>query len=148
MSRIIIAAIAMLLLTLGTDRVVVAQETKTDVKPVVKQIDIEQFDKMRTQKDTVVLDVRTSQEYKQGHVPGSINVDISDPQFRKKVEELDKSKSYLVHCARGVRSARATKIMAPMGFTNLFDYHGGFDEWKKSGKPVDKPAADSNAEHK
>jgi rhodanese-related sulfurtransferase len=138
MSRITTAAIAILLLATMQNRPVLAQEPKTD-KPV-KQIDIEQFDQMRSQKDTVVLDVRTAQEYKQGHVPGSVNLDISDSRFRQKVAELDKSKNYLVHCARGVRSARATKIMSPMGFTHLFDYHGGFDEWKKSGKPVEKPA--------
>ena len=133
-------AIAILFLAMMQNRLVLAEEPKTDAKPAVKQIDIEQFDQMRSQKDTIVLDVRTAQEYKQGHVPGSVNLDISDPQFRQKVAQLDKSKTYLVHCARGVRSARATKIMSPMGFAHLFDYHGGFDEWKKSGKPVEKPA--------
>ena len=113
---------------------VLAQTTKP-----VKQIDTEQFDKLRQEKDHVVLDVRTVQEYAQGHVPGAVNIDISDPQFKNKVGALDKSKTYLVHCAKGVRSARAAKIMSPMGF-DLLDYHGGFDEWKKSGKPVDKPA--------
>ena len=111
--------------------------------PSAKRIDIEQFDQMRTQKDAIVLDVRTPQEFRHGHVPGAVNIDISDPQFRKKIGELDKSKTYLVHCARGVRSARAAKIMSPMGFANLFDYHGGFDEWKKSGKPIEQaPPAD------
>ena len=109
-----------------------AQEAK------VKQIDTEQFDKMRTDKNTVVLDVRTPGEFKLGHVPGAVNMDINDPQFRKKIGNLDKSKTYLVHCARGVRSARATKMMAPIGFENVFDYHGGFDQWKQSGKPVEK----------
>ncbi len=115
-----------------TGKAVPAQTTKP-----VKQIDIEQFDKLRQEKDHVVLDVRTAQEFSQGHVPGAVNIDISDPQFKKKVEALDKSKTYLIHCARGVRSARAAKIMSPLGF-DLLDYHGGFDEWKKSGKPVEK----------
>jgi rhodanese-related sulfurtransferase len=116
-----------------------AQETKADAKPAVKQIDTEQFDKMRVQKDTVVLDVRTPREFKQGHVPGAVNMDINNPQFRQSLEKLDKSKTYLVHCARGVRSARAAKLMSSIGFTSLFDYHGGFDEWKMSGKPIEKP---------
>jgi len=116
---------------------VLAQTTKP-----VKQVDIDQFDKLRQEKNHVVLDVRTAQEFNQGHVPGAVNIDISDPQFKKKVEALDKSKTYLVHCAKGVRSARAAKIMAPLGF-DLLDYHGGFDEWKKSDKPVDKGAGDA-----
>ena len=105
----------------------------------VKQVDVEKFDKMRQEKGVVVLDVRTPQEFQAGHVPGAVNVDIANlEKFKKTVESLDKSKTYLVHCARGVRSARATKLMEPMGFANLYDYHGGFEEWKKSGKPVEK----------
>jgi phage shock protein E len=119
----------------------VAGATAQATRPV-KQIDIDQFDKLRQEKNNVVLDVRTAQEFNQGHVPGAVNIDISDPQFKKKVEALDKSKTYLVHCAKGVRSARAAKIMSPLGF-DLLDYHGGFDEWKKSGKPVDKGGAES-----
>jgi rhodanese-related sulfurtransferase len=134
-----IKGILLLLLSLPGS-MALAQASSSTAQPAVKQIDIEQFDKMRTQKDTVVLDVRTSQEYRQGHVPGSANIDISDPQFRQKVADLDKSRTYLVHCARGVRSARATKMMATMGFANLYDFHGGFDEWKRAGKPVEKPA--------
>jgi len=119
------------------ERGVFAQTTQP-----VKQIDTEQFDKLRQEKGHVVLDVRTAQEYSQGHVPGAVNIDINDPQFKNKVAALDKSKTYLVHCARGVRSARAAKIMSPLGF-DLLDYHGGFDEWKKSGKPVDRGAGDA-----
>jgi len=85
-----------------------------------------------------VLDVRTKQEYEQGHVPGSANIDINDPQFRKKVGELDHSRTYLVHCASGVRSDRAVRMMSAMGFSNLFDFHGGFRAWKQSGKPIEK----------
>jgi rhodanese-related sulfurtransferase len=127
-------AVATLLLGCLSGLTARAQTTK----PAVKQIDIEQFDKLRQEKNNVVLDVRTAQEFGDGHVPGAVNIDISDPQFKTKIAALDKSKTYLVHCAKGVRSARATKIMAPLGFGELLDYHGGFDEWKKSGKPVEK----------
>ena len=116
-----------------------AQTTKP-----AKLIDIDQFDKLRQEKNHVILDVRTAQEFKQGHVADAVNIDINDPQFTKKVEALDKSRTYLVHCAKGVRSARVAKIMSPLGF-EVLDYKGGFDEWKKSGKPIVvgelKPAA-------
>ena len=107
-------------------------------KAPAKRIDVQQFDKMRHDKGTVVLDVRTKQEYEQGHVPDSTNIDINDPQFRKKIGELDHSKTYLVHCASGVRSDRAVRMMSSMGFSNLFDFHGGFKAWKQAGKPIEK----------
>src|SRR5205807_3518409 len=80
---------------------------KPTTRPAVQKIDVEQFDKMRGEKEAVVLDVRTPDEFNKGHVPGALNINLNDPSFGKKVAELDKSKTYLVHCARGVRSARA-----------------------------------------
>lgn len=117
--------------------VAAAQQTRpSDAK--APRIGIERFDQMRHDRDTVVLDVRTAAEFNRGHVPGAMNLDISDPQFRKKAAELDRSEVYLVHCARGVRSDRAVRILSTLGFERLFDYHGGFDEWSRAGKPVEK----------
>jgi rhodanese-related sulfurtransferase len=107
-------------------------------KPAVQKIDVNQFDQKRKDADTVVLDVRTPHEYSQGHVPGAMNIDLHDPKFNQKIESLDKSKTYLVHCAMGVRSAAATKKMSTLGFLNLFDFHGGFTAWENAHKPIEK----------
>jgi len=138
MSRLFLIVSLPLVLIAFSGTTVLSVQDQPQPKPEVKKIDIDEFDTMRQGKDAVVLDVRTKQEFAEGHVPGAVNIDISDPQFRKKVGELDKSKTYLVHCARGVRSARATKAMSAMGFDRLFDFHGGFEAWKKSGKPIEK----------
>jgi rhodanese-related sulfurtransferase len=115
---------------------------RADEKPAdkskVQKIDVEQFDQKRKEKDAVVLDVRTPQEYREGHVPGAVNLDIHDPKFADKVGQLDKSKTYLVHCAKGYRSAQATAKMSNMGFDNLFDFHGGFTAWENDHKPIEK----------
>ena len=86
----------------------------------------------------MVLDVRTPEEFSAGHVPGAVNMSIADPAFRKKLDALDKSKTYLVHCAKGIRSNRACNMMSSLGLSGLYDYKGGFDDWKKLGKPVEK----------
>jgi phage shock protein E len=103
----------------------------------VPKLSVEEFDKKRKEKDAVVLDVRTPEEFKEGHVPGAVNLDISDKDFDKKVEALDKGKTYLVHCARGGRSSRATEVMRPK-FGKLYDFSGGMNAWQKAGKPVEK----------
>ncbi len=105
------------------------------------KISAEEFDKMRDKPDTVILDVRTTDEFAAGHVPKAVNLPINDPQFKKKLEALDKGKTYLVHCAKGVRSERACKMMNG-GFKSLFDFSGGFEAWKNAGKPIEKPAAE------
>ena len=119
-------------------------EDEPSKKASVQKIDVDQFDQKRQEKDAVVLDVRTPKEYAEGHVPGAVNLDVHDPKFDQKVADLDKAKTYLVHCASGVRSGAATKKMAGMGFTNLFDFHGGFHAWQNAHKPVEKGSGDPN----
>jgi rhodanese-related sulfurtransferase len=87
----------------------------------------------------VVLDVRTPREFNAGHVPGAVNIDWHARDFADRVGKLDKSKRYVLHCQGGVRSAAASKKMAGMGFTQLFDFSGGWLEYAKApGEPVAK----------
>lgn len=105
-----------------------------------QNINAEQFDTLRkgdTNK-TVVLDVRTKEEYKAGHIPGSVLIDFNADDFEQQVGKLDKDKTYLVHCASGGRSARACKKMERMGFKNLYNLEGGMGAWEKAKKPVEK----------
>ena len=114
-------------------------ETSASPAKKYKNVDPETFDKMRkTAKDAVVLDVRTKEEYKQGHIPGSVQIDFNSPDFEKELGKLDKNKTYLVHCAAGGRSARACKKMDTMDFPKLYNLEGGMGAWEKAGKPVEK----------
>jgi rhodanese-related sulfurtransferase len=104
----------------------------------VKLVSVEEFDKLRANKANIVLDVRTPEEFKAGHIPGATNINYTASDFGEKVAKLDKDKTYLVHCAAGVRSARACKKMEGLGFKNLVDLHAGFGGWEEAGKPVEK----------
>jgi rhodanese-related sulfurtransferase len=104
----------------------------------IKRVDVEEFDKLRANKENVVLDVRTEREFKAGHIPGAVNIDVNGPDFDARVAKLDKNKTYLVHCAAGGRSARASKKLEGMGFKELYDLAPGFRGWEKAGKAVEK----------
>src|SRR3954468_14892505 len=91
-----------------------------------KNVNVEEFDKLRADKKNVVLDVRTKREFEAGHIPGAVNIDVNAPDFDKKVAKLDKSKTYLVHCAGGVRSVKACEKLAPLKFENLYNLEGGY----------------------
>lgn len=106
----------------------------------VKRVEVEEFDKLRQDKANIILDVRTEAEFKAGHIPGAVNMDVNEPGFSTKLAKLDKSKTYLVHCAAGMRSAKACGRLETAGFTNLFDLAPGFRGWEKAGKPVEKTA--------
>ena len=103
-----------------------------------KNVGVEEFDKLRADKSNVVLDVRTPKEFTEGHIPGAVNLDWNAPDFEKKVSALDKSKTYLVHCAGGVRSTKACDLLGKIQFQSLFNLEPGFRAWEKAGKPVEK----------
>ena len=103
-----------------------------------KRIGVEEFETLWRDKQNVVLDVRTAGEFADGHIPGAINIDVNSADFAKKVAALDKGKTYLVHCAAGVRSAKACSQLAPLGFSSLYDLSPGFKGWEKSGKSTEK----------
>ena len=69
----------------------------------------------------IMLDVRTAEEYSSGNIPNSINLDVLSPDFKSKIELLDKNKEYLVYCRSGNRSAIASSIMATNGFIKIYN---------------------------
>lgn len=111
---------------------------KPPTAKAVRNVGVEEFDKLRAHTNAVVLDVRTKREFEAGHIPGAVNLDINGPDFQEKVAKLDKSKTYLVHCAAGGRSARACNAMDKLSLTNLVNLEPGFNAWKKAGKPVEQ----------
>lgn len=115
-----------------------AADTPAPAATAVKRVNIDEYEKMRTGTNVVILDVRSAAEFEKGHIPGAINIDINSARFPELTEKLDKSKTYLVNCAVGMRSARACKKLESSGFKTLFDLAPGFDGWKKAGKPVQK----------
>lgn len=75
--------------------------------------------------DLVIVDVRTSGEFKTGHIEGALNIDVSLPNFKEEIDQLDKNKKYLVYCRSGNRSKFAGRIMEGLGFKEVYDLDGG-----------------------
>lgn len=103
-----------------------------------RRVGVADFEQLWREKKFTVLDVRTADEFKDGHIPGAVNLDVLDAGFEKQVAALDKSKTYLVHCASGRRSANAAGQMKTLGFKSVVDLAPGFNGWKAAGKPVEK----------
>ncbi len=102
-----------------------------------KHVDAQQAAKLlKENKDVVVLDIRTPDEFASGHIAGARNVDYLASDFGKKVAELDKSKTYLVHCAAGSRSTKSLSTFKKLSFPSIYHLDGGFNAWEKAGNPV------------
>ena len=84
----------------------------------------------------IVLDVRTPEEYREGHIEGAVNMDFYADGFEKQLEKLDKEKSYFVYCTVGGRSSSAAKMMHDKGFQKVHDLSGGIEAWENSGLPI------------
>lgn len=93
--------------------------------------------------DFVILDVRTAQEYADGHLNRAVNLDFNAPAFRAGLETLDKSKTYLVYCRSGNRSRQAVNLMNELGFKKIYHINGGIIEWNANGLPTVKESPTS-----
>lgn len=105
-----------------------------------KNISVDDADKLlKSDPKVVVIDVRTADEFKTGHIPGAKNIDFFSDDFAKQLGALDKSKTYLVHCAAGGRSGKACKLIEEQQLLpSVLHLNEGFKAWEKAGKPVEK----------
>jgi rhodanese-related sulfurtransferase len=85
-----------------------------------------------SKKDLIILDIRTPEEYEEGHIEDSVLIDFYDALFTKRLNVLDKNKTYLIYCRSGHRSALALSAMKDLGFKKVYDLDGGFNTWNDS----------------
>ena len=86
----------------------------------------------------VVLDVRTPEEFGEGHIDGAINIDYNTGGFKTLVGELDKTRTYFVYCRTGRRSGGAIKVMKDLGFVSIVRMKGDILAWQSAGLPLVK----------
>lgn len=79
-----------------------------------------------------VLDVRTSDEFGEGHIKGATQIDFFGADFEKELAKLDREKNYLLHCRSGGRSTKAMAVMKKLGFTSVYHLDGGMLAWTKA----------------
>lgn len=110
-----------------------APETATPGVPYT-DLDPGDFAAMIGQPDVVLLDVRTPEETALGKIDGAMEINVLEENFTDKVQNLDKSKTYLVYCRSGRRSAKACQLMADAGFGKLYNLQGGYNAWSAQGQ--------------
>lgn len=81
-----------------------------------------------------VIDVRTPEEFAEGHVDGAARIGLADPDFAAQIAELDPGVTYVVYCRTGNRSAQAAAEMRAVGL-DVYD-GGGLDDMVAAGWPV------------
>jgi rhodanese-related sulfurtransferase len=76
-----------------------------------------------------VVDVRTPEEFASGHLPGSVNIDVSAATFAAEIAALDPDATYAVYCRSGNRSRTAIDLMTSAGVAQTVGLEGGIGAW-------------------
>ncbi len=123
MKKLIFLLLAVMMLT------ACGQDKENDQGAVYVNITAEEAKQiMDSQEGYIILDVRTQEEYDQGHIPGAIV--ISHEEIAEKAEDVltDKDQLILVYCRSGRRSKLAAEALVELGYTNIKEF-GGIIDW-------------------
>ena len=112
--------------------------TEQSAQIINKDVDVNQFAQLLEEGNGLLLDVRTDQEYAEGHLKGATQIDFYASDFKAQVEKLDPETPVYVYCRSGGRSGNAANIMKGLGFKAVYNLEGGITAWQGAGKPVEK----------
>jgi rhodanese-related sulfurtransferase len=87
---------------------------------------------------TILLDVRTPEEFTAGHLKNAINIPVNDADFDAKVLNFDKTKTVMVYCRSGHRSVIASGKLLTLGFVSILNLEKGINSWLSAGETVVK----------
>ena len=132
--------------TQNTDQQLSASQMVAEARNTITEITIAQArEELDQGQASLLLDVREPAEWEKGHIPGALLAPrgmlewYADPTTPYAKPELTTKRDgrIIVACASGGRSALATEILKKMGYTNVVNMAGGFNEWSKQGFPVE-----------
>ncbi len=130
--------VALMTFTLSTPAPAADQE-KSDTGKPIKHVKADAAGKLlKDHKEIIVIDIRTPNEFKAGHIKGARNIDFYEDDFGLAIRNLDRDKVYLVHCASGGRSGKSLELFEALKFKSVYHLDDGFKGWEKAGQPVEK----------
>lgn len=122
----------------GMKSVFLAMMMSVGISMAAEVVSVEKAEKLIADK-VQLLDVRTQEEWDEGHLEGAVRADVTEKDFETAARKVtDPQKPLLVYCRSGGRSARAAKKLEKMGYKVVYDMDGGITAWKKADKKVVK----------
>ena len=120
----------------GSSEAALAPTTPASQPAAPVRVGVPEWIEVAQSPGTVVVDVRTPEEFSSGHLEGALNIPVESADFTSLVSALDPAATYAIYCRSGNRSAVATAEMAGMGFMHLYDLEGGFADLEAAGMPT------------
>ena len=97
-------------------------------------------DRLRLQRDLIVVDVRNESEVCEGHIPGAIQAPLHELEQRVRSSVANSQTPIVVYCEHGVRSVQALRLLQQLGYAQVLHLEAGFAQWRALGLPVQIPA--------
>lgn len=108
-----------------------SSNTGKNANTAVQTVSVTDFaTKLTSATDAQLVDVRTPEEYAEGHLKNALNINFNSGDFAQQISKLDKKKAVYVYCRSGGRSGSAVRQMQEMGFTEIYNMDGGILSWK------------------
>lgn len=103
-----------------------------------KTLPVKEFSSLIQDREVQRLDVRTMAEYSEGHIPGTININVLDDSFAAMADStLQKSQPVALYCRSGKRSKKAAAILSANGY-QVYELDKGFHAWQEAGEKIEK----------
>ncbi|MFP4402550.1 MAG: rhodanese-like domain-containing protein [Candidatus Nanoarchaeia archaeon] len=100
---------------------------------MIETVNVENFKEKVDSDEYIIIDIRTPEEFNQGHIEGAINIDFYESSFEEQVKNLDKDKKYIFYCRSGSRSSSALQLFNNLNFQEVYELRGGILSWIQEG---------------
>ena len=113
--------------------VVFAEDPESTKVPSISAVELQA--RRQSEAAPVVIDVRTSEEYASGHIPGAVNIPFD--QVAQRIAEIDAPHGVALYCMVGPRARKGESALLAAGYEKVFHLEGGLAAWQAAGFPID-----------
>ncbi|ASS50409.1 MAG: hypothetical protein A3D31_12645 [Candidatus Fluviicola riflensis] len=105
--------------------------------PETMELEPQEFSEaLQSQKNEILIDLRSEKEFSEGHIPGATNFDWKSPTWKWRIDELDSTCPVFIYCQKGERSARAVAYLSTKGFQSVTLLKDGLVRWSNEKYPL------------
>lgn len=102
-------------------------QQKSEVTPVT----YEEITTVIVENNYPLIDVRSPEEFEEGALPGAVLIPLENTDFIERIQTFDTQQPIYLYCRSGNRSSRAAELLVRLGFTQVYNYTGGMEEWQE-----------------
>lgn len=119
-----------------TEAVAAPADVAVEAPATPGRVDAVMFSALVATAGVTIIDVRTPEEFAQGHIQGAVNYNVEGPDFANQIMGLDPAGVYAVYCQSGNRSQPAVAQLNSVGIENVYELESGITGWESAGFPV------------